>query len=105
MTEAVRACLEIRPVRAPGLQDASILANCCRLRALTRRLCGISKHALSLEPSGPECCVLRVGSHSYARVLAQLGAGGQMLHWLCWLHWFFFALGCSFGAEPDFKTD
>ena len=42
----VRACLEIRPVRGPGLQPRAIWAVSCRPRALTRRFGGIFKQAL-----------------------------------------------------------
>jgi hypothetical protein len=43
----MRACLEIRPVRGPGLQEFEIGGVSCRPRALTRRFGGIFKHALS----------------------------------------------------------
>ena len=49
VTKFLRACLEDRPVRAPGLQDSRILPNSCRPRALTRRLFASSKHALKLS--------------------------------------------------------
>jgi hypothetical protein len=47
-----RACLETRPVRAPGLQWTAIPANSCRPCALTRRVARISKQALRQLPFG-----------------------------------------------------
>ena len=45
-----RASLKTRPVGGPGLQNAVALAVSCRPRALTRRLTGVFKQALSNFP-------------------------------------------------------
>ena len=42
----LRACLETRPVRGPGLQPGADSAVSCRPRARTRRFVGVSKQAL-----------------------------------------------------------
>ena len=43
----VSACLKTHPVGGPGLQNAVGMAISCRPRALTRRMAGVYKQALS----------------------------------------------------------
>ena len=57
-----------------------------------------SKKGPVCRPSGHPLSIQRTVLHPYARVFAQTGWAGQLLHWLYWLCWFFLRPKRSHGA-------